>query len=258
MMLQISKFQYQIISRAEREQIHGAGLLISQDTISSYDGKDTSDSRGGSAHANQSLHKVTGTVSLDSEASYANADNCTCTANPTVANIHESDSNLPDNSVSIQVHSNGGIQPRQPCTSGLRNSARQSHTGDTLREEGVLPHSLAGSGNADSAAAADMADDEARGRCFVCEDATAEAVLLKCGHGGLCTGKRQRSHSQYPDDVISLSFHVPLSLIPPPLRTRVAQGARGGFGARRCGRARCAAGTSPGSSELSAARAPWC
>ncbi len=26
--------------------------------------------------------------------------------------------------------------------------------------------------------------------CFVCMDAAADAVLIKCGHGGLCAGER--------------------------------------------------------------------
>ena len=28
--------------------------------------------------------------------------------------------------------------------------------------------------------------------CFVCEDAEADAVLIECGHGGLCAGEAQR------------------------------------------------------------------
>ncbi len=41
----------------------------------------------------------------------------------------------------------------------------------------------------------ERSDAEEGGRaCFVCEDAAADAVLIECGHGGLCAGEAPDPH----------------------------------------------------------------
>ena len=39
-----------------------------------------------------------------------------------------------------------------------------------------------------AAATAAVLEEESAGECFVCLDAKSDAVLLPCGHGGLCAG----------------------------------------------------------------------
>ncbi len=65
----------------------------------------------------------------------------------------------------------------------------------TAPEVGGDSRAVAGS-TASTAAPERDADAEQGGRaCFVCVDAAAEAVLIECGHGGLCAGESTRTEA---------------------------------------------------------------
>ncbi len=61
-------------------------------------------------------------------------------------------------------------------------------TSDGLDASAAVPTEVPA---AASAAEGEAAIDANRGgqACFVCMDAAADAVLIECGHGGLCAGE---------------------------------------------------------------------
>ena len=182
-MMQISMLQYQRINSSTAESSLGSDFVLNQ--ITSYSNK-------AAAQAHDSGLSNTGGVQIH-HAEHSNASINSSSQQDMPLLRTTSMSNMSDGNDSadakhsalpgqpLDSSSCGQSAPRPPCP-----PCPPAHTAAA-----AAPEDSAESGMASPPRHPSRAEAEQRGgqACFVCMDAAADAVLIECGHGGLCAGE---------------------------------------------------------------------